>query len=308
MTAEQVRLGEPASLQPDEVISCTYIYKTRKELGGLSPKFECRGRNGETYRIKYGQKAHTAVAASRLLWALGFGAVISTPVKVVCGGCSSDPWNSLEPIEGGTRFEDAMFQQLKEGKEITLPGEAEVGWSWATDLPLVSAGDGGATRAQVDALKLIAVLLQHGDSKSAQQKLICRPQDYDPEEHFCRQPYMYIYDPGKTFGSDGLRVHPLDFEKWKQKFVFSDPVACIGNLRQNAGNGRDGLTFPEISEQGRLFAGKLLSQFTADRGRVAAMFAVAHFELADPKHSAGDWADVFISKTREIVNHTPCPD
>ena len=236
-TAEQVRLGEPASLRPDQAISCTYLYKTRKELGGMSPKFECRARNGETYRVKYGVNALTTVAASRLLWALGFGATISTPVKVTCDGCSSDPWNRLRPIDGKNTFGDAVVQQLKEGKEITLPGEAEVGWSWRNDLPLVSEKEGGARRAQADALKLIAVLLQHGDSKAAQQKLICRPQDFVPDEELCRQPYMYIYDLGKTFGSDGLKVHPPDFERWKHQSVFTNPVTCIGNLRQNAGNG-----------------------------------------------------------------------
>jgi hypothetical protein len=183
-----------------------------------------------------------------------------------------------------------------------------VGWSWRNDLPLVSEKEGGARRAQVDAMKLIAVLLQHGDSKAAQQKLICRPRDFVPDEELCRQPYMYIYDLGKTFGSDGLKVHPLDFERWKHQSVFTNPVTCIGNLRQNAGNGRDGLTFPEISEQGRLFTANLLSQCIANRSRIVAMFAAAHFERADPRYSLDNWADVFISKAREIINHVPCPD
>src|SRR5215831_19018122 len=72
MTAERIRQGEPTSLQPDQEVLCTYVNKTHEELGGTSPKFECQGQNGKTYRIKYGVKAHTTVAASRLLWALGF--------------------------------------------------------------------------------------------------------------------------------------------------------------------------------------------------------------------------------------------
>src|SRR5262249_24468881 len=151
-------------------LSCTYIRKTRKELGGTSPKFECKGPNGEIYRAKYGTKMHTAVAASRLFWALGFGAAISTPIEVICDGCPPDPWKKPEPIQGKTRFKEAVLQKLKDGKEITIQGKAEVGWSWKTDLPLVSDQAGGATRAQVDALKLLAVVIQHGDSKPAQQK------------------------------------------------------------------------------------------------------------------------------------------
>ena len=307
VTAERIRQGEPTSLQPDQDVSCTYLYKTHEDLGGTSPKFECQGQNGKTYRIKYGVKAHTTVAASRLLWALGFGAAISTPVKVMCAGCPPDPWNKPQPIQGKTSFKEAVIQKLKEGKEITIQGKAEVGWSWKKDLPLVSKAAGGATRAQIDALKLIAVFIQQGDTKSAQQKLICRPEDYDPNTDVCRKPYMYVYDLGNTFGSDGLRVHPLNFEKWKHKSVFKDQSICTGNLRQNIGNGRDGLTLPKISEEGRLFLADLLSQFISDRSRVVAMFEVAHMEMADHRHSADDWADVFTLKALEIINHSSCP-
>jgi len=307
VTAERIRQGEPTSLQPDQDVSCTYLYKTHEDLGGTSPKFECQGQNRKTYRIKYGVKAHTTVAASRLLWALGFGAAISTPVKVMCAGCPPDPWNKPQPIQGKTSFKEAVIQKLKEGKEITIQGKAEVGWSWKKDLPLVSNAAGGATRAQIDALKLIAVFIQQGDTKSAQQKLICRPEDYDPNTDVCRKPYMYVYDLGNTFGSDGLRVHPLNFEKWKHKSVFKDQSICTGNLRQNIGNGRDGLTLPKISEEGRLFLADLLSQFISDRSRVVAMFEVAHMEMADHRHSADDWADVFTLKALEIINHSSCP-
>ena len=86
-----------------------------------------------------------------------------------------------------------------------------------------------------------------------------------------------------------------------------DQATCIGNLRQDIGNGRDGLMFPKISEEGRLFLADLLSQFISDQSRVLAMFEVAHMDMADHRHSADDWADVFISKAQEIINHSACP-
>lgn len=307
LTAEQVREGESDSLQPGQEVHCTYLHKTPKELGGSSPKFECRGDDGEIYHIKYGIKAHTSVAASRLFWALGFGAAISTPITVVCKGCPPDPWKMPEEFAEETTFTEAAVVKPKPGKEITILGKEEVGWSWKKDLPLVSREAGGATLAQIDALKLLTVLIQHGDSKAAQQKLICRQEFYDAKQNECRRPYMYIYDLGYTFGSDGLRVHPLDFVKWRHKSVFRSEADCIGNLRQNAGNGRDGLMFPQISDEGRLFLADLLSRFITDRSRVVAMFEVAHMEKADPGHTAQDWAEVFISKTHEIMEHPPCP-
>jgi len=308
INAELMRQGEPSSLRPDQQLVCTYVRRTRRELGGTSPKFECEGQNSEIYRIKYGRvKPHTTVAASRLMWALGFGAPISTPVTVICNGCSEDPWNTPRRIYGQTTFKEAVIQESKSGTEIIISSRPESGWSWRKDLPLVSEEYGGATRAQIDALKLIAVLIQHGDSKAAQQKLICRPSDYEASDQSCRKPYMYIYDLGNTFGSDGMRVHPLNFDEWKRKRLFKDPSGCVGNLRQNAFNGGEGLTFPKISEEGRLFLSSLLCQFILDRARVVAMFDIAHMETADQKHTAEDWADVFISKAREVINHAPCP-
>src|SRR5215467_7396606 len=48
MTADQIRRGEPTSLQPDQEVSCTYLYETHKDLGGTSPKFECQGQDRKT--------------------------------------------------------------------------------------------------------------------------------------------------------------------------------------------------------------------------------------------------------------------
>ena len=102
---------------------------------------------------------HTTVAASRLLWALGVWRSHFHAVAVMCDGCPPDPWNKNQPIQGKTRFKEAVVQKLKDGKEITIQGKAEVGWSWKKDLALVSDKAGGATKAQVDALKLLAVFI-----------------------------------------------------------------------------------------------------------------------------------------------------
>src|SRR5262249_8138600 len=116
MTAERIGQGEPTYIQPDQDVSCTYLYNTNVDLSGTSPQFDRQVQNVKTYRIKYGVRAHTTVAASRLLWALGFGAAISTPVKVICAGCPPDPWNKPQPIQGKTTFKEAVIQELKRGK------------------------------------------------------------------------------------------------------------------------------------------------------------------------------------------------
>src|ERR1041384_2044149 len=52
-------------------------YYTDKKLAGQSPKFACSIPPDDTIKVKYGKsngEVYSEVAASRLLWALGFGA------------------------------------------------------------------------------------------------------------------------------------------------------------------------------------------------------------------------------------------
>ena len=71
------------------IIRCDY---DAKELGGRSPKFACRVGDDEL-KIKYGGtngEVYGEVLATRLLWALGFGADRMYPVNVICRGCPEE--------------------------------------------------------------------------------------------------------------------------------------------------------------------------------------------------------------------------
>jgi hypothetical protein len=68
-------------------ITCDYL---DKKLSGLSPKFACRLANGDELKVKYGGnngEVYGELLATRLLWALGFGADTMYPVNVICRGC-----------------------------------------------------------------------------------------------------------------------------------------------------------------------------------------------------------------------------
>ena len=87
-----------------------------------------------------------------------------------------------------------------------MPGHAietheDSGWAWP-ELDLVSEQAGGAPRAQVDALKLLASLLQHTDSKPPQQRLLCLPtgSHSGKDRASCAEPLMMLNDVGLTFG------------------------------------------------------------------------------------------------------------
>jgi len=72
------------SFQPNEAVTCDYV---RTKLTGTSPKFDCDVGSGDVVKVRYGAqngKVEAAVIASRLLWALGFGADRLYPVVVRC--------------------------------------------------------------------------------------------------------------------------------------------------------------------------------------------------------------------------------
>ena len=69
-----------------ETVTCDY---SDKALAGQSPKFACVAA-GDDLKVKFGgdnAEVYAEVAATRLLWALGFGADRMYPVRVVCRGC-----------------------------------------------------------------------------------------------------------------------------------------------------------------------------------------------------------------------------
>ena len=69
------------------MVDCNYV---ERDMGGNTPKFACRLANGDEVKVKYGRdngEVYAEVAASRLLWALGFSADAMYPVRVRCHGC-----------------------------------------------------------------------------------------------------------------------------------------------------------------------------------------------------------------------------
>src|SRR5437667_7088167 len=150
----------PRAFAPSQSVTCDYL---NKKMTGQSPKFACVIPPDDEVKVKYGRdngEVFAEVAASRLFWALGFYAERMYPVRVVCRGCPSDI--------SDTAF--ASIQRKMPGRDLDTP--EVMGWAWP-ELDLVDPAAGGAPRAQRDALTLLAVFIQHTDSKPEQQRLIC---------------------------------------------------------------------------------------------------------------------------------------
>ena len=180
----------------DAMVTCDYV---ETKLPGSSRKFDCKFADDDVAKVRYGVangEVEGNVLATRLLWALGFSADRVYPVRVTCRGCSPDPWTSVKKSEGEQTFDLAAVERKPEGHEMKTRGKS--GWAW-TELALVDEAQGGATRAQRDALTLLAVFMQHTDSKPEQQRLLCLPGGLT-EEGVCEKPFLAIHDVGLTFG------------------------------------------------------------------------------------------------------------
>lgn len=155
----------PDTFEPGATVTCDYV---DKKLSGASPKFGCRLPDGDELKVKYGGangEVYGEVAASRVLWALGFGADRMYSVRVICRGCTEHVGAIVR--RNGDRIVDPAAVERK------MPAEELADkWNW-DELEQIDESAGRANRAERDAFKLLAVLLQHSDSKAKQQRLVC---------------------------------------------------------------------------------------------------------------------------------------
>jgi hypothetical protein len=293
------------AFRPGETVTCDYV-DTR--LGGHTPKFACALTRDDVLKVRYGRdngEVYASVAATRLLWALGFGADATYPVRVICRKCPRELSVEGRPEPGQVLFDIATIERKAPGREIEAPS-AGPGWAWP-ELDLVDDAAGGAPLAHRDALKLLAVMLQHTDSKPEQQKLVCLD-DHESKRDAaeCKKPFLMIHDVGQMFGHANLfnrnSIGSVNLHQWLDAPVWKDPARCVGNLSPSQ---TGTLTDPVISESGRAFLSGLLAQLTGDQLRD--LFTVARFAekpgLNGAPKGAGvdEWVAAFKKKREEIA-------
>ncbi|HEY7285608.1 MAG TPA: hypothetical protein VH497_09205 [Vicinamibacterales bacterium] len=312
VAAMDLRAGPqgPGAFAPGQTVVCDYVDET---AGGHSPKFTCAIGGHDKVKVKFGRdngEPFAEVAASRLLWALGFGADHEYPVRVVCRGCpgqllgfANDPAEML--------FEFAAIERKQTGHEIEGPEGR--GWAWF-ELDWVDPSAGGATRAERDALKLLAVVLQHTDNKRDQQRIVCLDRAARRESReTCRHTFMLINDLGETFGHAGTlnlnATASVNLAAWEQTPVWAKSEGCVGNLPQSWSGT---LNNPRITEEGRTFLASLLTQLT-DR-QLLDLFEVARFssrthdgKAPDYDASPAAWVRAFKSKVDQITGRSCAP-
>lgn len=296
------------AIAPDELVECDFV-ESKPE--GSSKKFRCKLSDGDVVKVRYGAEngeVEGTILASRLLWALGFGADRAYPVRVFCRGCSDDPWVKRKKSTGDHQFDIATIERKAPGHEMNADPD---GWSW-TELDLVDETQGGAPRHQRDALKLLAVLIQHTDNKSIQQRLNCQPGGLT-DDGICTKPFLLMHDVGLTFGHANYfnrnETASVNFQLWKDTPIWRDKAACIGHLSKSS---TGTLGDPKISEAGRAFLAGLLDQLSEKQ--IHDLFDIGHVERRsrkpgsqEPPASVDEWVAAFEQKRAEI-DATRCPN
>lgn len=292
---------DPGAFPFRAIVNCDYL---DKKLSGRSPKFACKIDPKDEVKVKFGGangEVYAEVAATRLLWALGFGADRMYPVRIICHGCPAE-FGGIERSNGDRIFDPAVIERKMPGEEFGA------GWSWK-ELESIDEAAGGASRAQRDGLKLLAVFLQHTDSKPEQQRLACLDEPETEGPPACGRPFMMINDVGLTFGRansfNANAIGSMNLAEWSRTPVWKDGKKCVGNLPRSSTGTLDN---PAISEEGRQFLSSLLSQLSDTQ--IHDLFEVArvHLRLRKPSDpmsglaSIDEWVDAFKRKREEVAN------
>ena len=281
-------------------VTCQYENKT---LRGHSLKFACALPGGDSVKVKVGRtngEVFAEVAATRLLWALGFGADHVYPVRVVCHGCPAR-FGGLHTPSGDDVFDAATIERPLEGAVFA----DHDGWAWP-ELDRVDPRLGGASPAERDALTLIAAFIQHTDNKAEQQRLLCLGEPPAHPAGQCAHPLLMLNDVGLTFGAANFLntndTGSANFKAWSAEPIWKDPTHCTANLRRSFSGT---LYNPHIGEAGRQLLAGLLMRLS-DR-QMTDLFEVSR--MAE-RHLAGgaptaEWVRVFKQK-RDAVASTRC--
>ena len=293
---------DPKPFDPSTPFACRF--KTG-EITGTTTKFDCILDDGSEVKVKYGSlpEPRAELAATRLLAALGLAADhMSWVEKLTCHGCNFSPYRigrlaeyyyARELVDWLSRpmthvFEGVSVERKYEARSINLVSMN--GWSFA-ELDKVDAAKGGATRAEVDALRLIAVFLAHWDNKPPNQRIVCLDSKKgDSDDPRCNQPLLMLQDVGATFGPTKMRI-----EKWKAAPIWSDATSCRVDFTTMPYHG-DGFPAVTISEEGRALLASRMRQLS--ERQVSDLFTAAHF----PEPAA--WTQVFLSRVAAITGRS----
>ncbi len=289
--------------------------KDETKGSGTTPKFHCSvpgvvEKDGELVRYKVkphfkGQgrdkrngEVYGEFLSSRFSQALGFFADDEWVADVTCNDCQKSLTKDFQGASY-TPFQPAAGIELSLGNGIDVDcnGKDSAGLQVTLDNLLKN----GAPRAEIDAFKLWLAFIDHGDTKTDNQKFACLDsQKNDTGSRTCKpgQAVYYVGDMGSTFGHSSASEKKARLEAWRGK----DPIKVSGGTCTTTAKG---VGSAQISEAGRkLLADGLQRLLAAEQsnGLITKVFRASRNSERDEAPEA--WTVEFIRKANTIINAT----
>ena len=308
------RPGSPAvdSSGRAKPFSCV-ASKKENEGTGTTPKFYCTvagvvDNDGEPIRYKIkphfkGQskekrngEIYGEFHSSRFSKALGFFADDEWVADVTCPDCEK----SLNKGFQGAPF--SPFQPAA-GIELALGNGIDVDCnnkdSAAIAGSLAKLLQAGAPRAEIDAFKLWLAFVDHGDTKTDNQKFSCLDSKKNADGSLMCKPgqaVYYVSDMGSTFGYSSSSESKARLKTWQGK----DPIKVSGGRCTTTAKS---VGDTSISEGGRaLLASGLQKLLDAEKtdGRITKVFRASRNDERD--QAAEAWTAEFQRKAKTIID------
>jgi hypothetical protein len=258
-------------------------YKVKPHFKGQTPD----KRNGEIYG---------EFLSSRFSKALGFFADDEWVADVTCQDCEKSLTRGFQGARF-TPFQPAAGIELSLGKGIDVNCNGKDGAAIGDALQKMLQG--GAPRAEIDAFKLWLGFIDHGDTKTDNQKFACLKWTKNADNTMtCEQgqAVYYISDMGSTWGFSSSSESKAKLERWQGK----DPIKVSGGrctaTAKSVGDA-------SISEAGRqLLANGLQRLLDAEKsdGTITKVFRASRNHERD--QSPESWTAEFIRKARTIID------
>jgi hypothetical protein len=258
-------------------------YKVKPHFKGQSRD----KRNGEIYG---------EFLSSRFSKALGFFADDEWVADVTCPDCEKSLTSSFQGASF-TPFQPAAGIELPLGKgiDVNCNNKDAAGISGA----LAKLLQNGAPRAEIDAFKLWLAFIDHGDTKTDNQKFACLKWTKNTDNTLTCEPgqaVFYVSDMGSTWGYSSSSESKARLDRWRGK----DPIK-VSNGRCTTTAKSVGNT--SISEAGRqLLANGLQKLLDAERsdGLITKVFRASRNHERDQAPEA--WAAEFARKAKTIID------
>jgi len=280
---------------------------------GTTPKFHCSvpgvvDDDGEL--IRYKVKPHFKGQAREKRNGEIYGEFLSSRFSKALGFFADDEWvadvNCPDCEKSLTRsFQGASFSpfQPAAGIELSLGSGIDVNCnnkdSGAIASSLQKLLQGGSPRAEIDAFKLWLGFIDHGDTKTDNQKFACLKSTKNANNTRTCDPgeaVFYISDMGSTFGYSSASEKKATLAGWSGK----DPIKVSGgHCTTTAKSVGDA----SISEEGRqLLASGLQRLLDAERrdGTITGVFRASR--NAERDRSPEEWSREFERKARTIID------